>query len=94
MGIGKGPWIPLCWLVLAACVGPAHASANPRPATEESAVHPSAEEPTPLLRGRLDNGLTYAILPRRSNEPGVGLLMRNEGGFIAERRPGERGLAI
>jgi hypothetical protein len=46
-----------------------------------------------VVQGRLKNGLRYAILPRRSNEPGVGLLMRVEGGFIAERRPGERGLA-
>jgi hypothetical protein len=46
-----------------------------------------------VVQGRLQNGLRYAILPRRTREPGVGLLMRNEGGFIAERRPGERGLA-
>jgi hypothetical protein len=46
-----------------------------------------------VLQGRLENGLRYAILPRRTREPGVGLLMRNEGGFIAEQRPGERGLA-
>lgn len=45
-----------------------------------------------VVRGRLPNGLRYAVLSRRSNEPGVGLLMRVEGGFIAERRPGERGL--
>ena len=43
--------------------------------------------------GRLDNGVRFAILPRRGNEPGVALLMRDEGGFIAEHRPGERGLA-
>ncbi len=47
----------------------------------------------PVVQGRLKNGLRYAILPRRVNEPGVGLLMRVKGGFIAERRPGERGLA-
>lgn len=46
-----------------------------------------------LVTGRLKNGVRFAILPRQGNEPGVGLLMRNEGGFIAERRPGERGLA-
>lgn len=46
-----------------------------------------------IVSGRLANGVRYAILPRRGNEAGVGLLMRNEGGFIAERRPGERGLA-
>lgn len=43
--------------------------------------------------GRLANGVRFAILPRQGHEPGVALLMRNEGGFIAERRPGERGLA-
>lgn len=46
-----------------------------------------------VLAGRLANGLRFAILPRQGHEPGVALLMRNEGGFIAERRPGERGLA-
>ncbi|WP_267395129.1 MULTISPECIES: insulinase family protein [unclassified Sphingomonas] len=46
-----------------------------------------------IVTGRLANGVRFAILPRRNNEPGIGLLMRNEGGFIAERRPGERGLA-
>jgi hypothetical protein len=46
----------------------------------------------PLI-GRLANGVRFAILPRQGHEPGVALLMRNEGGFIAERRPGERGLA-
>lgn len=45
-----------------------------------------------VVQGRLPNGLRYAVLPRPANEPGVGLLMRIEGGFIAERRPGERGL--
>lgn len=47
----------------------------------------------PILQGRLANGLRYAILPRPTKEPGIALLMRVEGGFIAERRPGERGLA-
>ena len=47
---------------------------------------------TPVI-GRLSNGVRFAILPRRGSEPGVALLMRNEGGFIAEHRPGERGLA-
>lgn len=47
----------------------------------------------PVVTGHLKNGVRFAILPRRGNEPGVGLLMRNEGGFVAERRPGERGLA-
>lgn len=47
----------------------------------------------PVVRGRLENGLRYAVLPRRGNEPGAALFMRVEGGFLAERRPGERGLA-
>jgi len=46
----------------------------------------------PAVSGRLRNGVRYAILPRQGDEPGIGLLMRNEGGFIEERRPGERGL--
>lgn len=37
--------------------------------------------------------MRFAILPRKGSEPGVAVLMRNEGGFIAEHRPGERGLA-
>ncbi len=46
----------------------------------------------PVTTGRLPNGVRSAILPRRGDEPGIGVLMRNEGGFIVERRPGERGL--
>ena len=46
-----------------------------------------------VVTGRLTNGLRFAILPRKGNEPGTALLMRDQGGFIAERRPGERGLA-
>jgi hypothetical protein len=46
-----------------------------------------------VVQGRLGNGLRYAILPRQASEPGLGLLVRIEGGFIAEQRPGERGLA-
>lgn len=46
----------------------------------------------PVVSGRLGNGVRYAILPRQGDEPGIGLLMRNEGGFIEEQRPGERGL--
>lgn len=46
-----------------------------------------------MIVGRLGNGLRYAILRRKNGEPGAGVLMRNEGGFIAERRPGERGLS-
>lgn len=47
---------------------------------------------TPVI-GRLSNGVRFAVLPRRGSEPGVALLMRNDGGFVAERRPGEQGLA-
>jgi hypothetical protein len=46
----------------------------------------------PIGKGRLRNGVRYAILPRHNHEAGAGLLLRNDGGFIAERRPGERGL--
>jgi predicted Zn-dependent peptidase len=54
---------------------------------------PSSRDWRPVVQGRLENGLRYAILPRSGNEPGVGLFMRVTGGFLAERRPGERGLA-
>jgi predicted Zn-dependent peptidase len=72
------------------------AAADPVPAPgsigSERADRPSSDWGSPVV-GRLENGMRFAILPRRGNEPGVALLMRNEGGFIAERRPGERGLA-
>lgn len=61
-----------------------------------SRVNRGLESPSdwrPILHGRLKNGVRFAILPRQGNEPGVGFLVRNQGGFIAERRPGERGLA-
>ncbi|MBE2994203.1 insulinase family protein [Sphingomonas sp. CFBP 13603] len=65
-------------------------------ATDENSARPavgrSSDWRTPLI-GRLANGVRFAILPRKGNDPGVGLLMRNEGGFIAEHRAGERGLA-
>lgn len=59
--------------------------------TKTASMH--SGEWQPVVSGRLKNGVRFAILPRRSDEPGLGLLMRNEGGFIEERRPGERGLA-
>lgn len=62
----------------------------PQPAASAAPVTGNAWRP--VVEGRLPNGLRYAVLPRRSNDTGVGLLMRIEGGFIAERRPGERGL--
>lgn len=57
-----------------------------------SSLPPKSHWDTPLI-GQLANGVRFAILPRKGNDPGVGLLMRNEGGFIAEHRAGERGLA-
>ncbi len=53
----------------------------------------SASDWRAVVSGRLENGVRYAVLPRVGTEAGVALLMRNEGGFIEERRPGERGLA-
>lgn len=64
----------------------------PSSGSAEPTNSPSFSWGKPLI-GRLANGVRFAILPRQSQEPGVALLMRNEGGFIAERRPGERGLA-
>ncbi len=60
--------------------------------SSETADRPSADWGAPVM-GHLENGVRFAILPRQGNEPGVAVLMRNEGGFIAEHRPGERGLA-
>lgn len=66
------------------------------PASDDSgaslAIGPASERGASLI-GYLANGVRFAILPRQGQESGVALLMRNEGGFIAERRPGERGLA-
>lgn len=64
--------------------------ASSPPAAE---THPTRSDWRSVVSGRLANGVRYAILPRTGSEPGVALLMRNEGGFIAERRPGQRGLA-
>lgn len=66
---------------------------SPATAADPPSSAPHAHASQKLVTGRLANGLRFAILRRQSGEPGVGLLMRNEGGFIAERRPGERGLA-
>ncbi|MEL7699439.1 MULTISPECIES: M16 family metallopeptidase [Citromicrobium] len=69
-----------------------------RPGDEPSAIE--QEKPTspeeswrPIMRGQLPNGLRYVILPRTSAEPGVAIRIRVKGGFLAEHRPGERGLA-
>lgn len=64
----------------------------PGSVSSEPANRPSSDWGS-AVTGRLENGVRFAILPRQGSEPGVALLMRNEGGFIAERRPGERGLA-
>ncbi len=62
------------------------------PKLEQSSTSPE-ETWRPLVEGRLPNGLRYVILPRSSAEPGVAIRVRVERGFLAERRPGERGLA-
>ncbi|MFM9827584.1 MAG: M16 family metallopeptidase [Sphingomonas sp.] len=78
----------------------AHASDTqpaPRPPSKSfgrtNSQPPRQSDWQPVVAGRLKNGLRFAIMPRKSNEAGIGLLARNEGGFIAEQRPGERGLA-
>ena len=73
--------------------GFAHDSGSaPSRSSAKAADSPASAWRAPLV-GRLANGVRFAILPRQGHEPGLALLMRNEGGFIAERRPGERGLA-
>jgi predicted Zn-dependent peptidase len=62
------------------------------PKLEQTSISPE-EGWRPLVHGRLPNGLRYVILPRSSAEPGVAIRVRVERGFLAERRPGERGLA-
>jgi Peptidase M16 inactive domain/Insulinase (Peptidase family M16) len=47
----------------------------------------------PVVQGQLENGVRYAILPRKGNDAGVSLRLRVRGGFLAEQRPGQRGLA-
>lgn len=86
----NAPWLPplLSCLSLACLALPGTASAwqplGPAPFAQSDAWRP-------VVQGRLPNGLRYAVLPREPNEAGVGLLMRVEGGFIAERRPGKGG---
>ncbi|MBY0283509.1 MAG: insulinase family protein [Sphingomonas sp.] len=90
LGLFIGATLPIAALALPANAQPPGATRPPRQA------HPapkSVNDWRPVVEGRLKNGLRYAILPRRANEPGLGLLMRVKGGFIAEQRPGERGLA-
>lgn len=94
------PWI-LTFLLPLMIVHGTSMAAQPRPIEMGAADFDEAAKPKhlpgdarrPVVHGRLPNGLQYAILQRRGNEPGVGFLMRVRGGFLAERRPGERGLA-
>lgn len=46
-----------------------------------------------VVRGVLANGFTYVILPRRGSDKSVAILMRVTGGFLAEQRLSERGVA-
>lgn len=75
-------------------------SGNRAAAKPEPKFDPAAVEARPVTggwgtirQGRLRNGLRYVILPRQSADSGIGIYMRVNGGFIAEQRPGERGLA-
>jgi predicted Zn-dependent peptidase len=83
----------LCWLSLPALASAAQAPEAPQPQHSQDAAPSPAVDARPVVQGRLGNGLRYAILPRRASEPGAGLFMQVQGGFLAERRPGERGLA-
>lgn len=56
-------------------------------------AHEPADQRQPVVSGQLPNGLSYAILKRQGKEPGVAIRIRVKGGFLAEQRPGERGLA-
>jgi len=53
----------------------------------------ASDQRNPVILERLPNGLRFAILKRQSHEAGVAIFMRVKGGFLAEQRPGERGLA-
>lgn len=89
-------WVSLALPALAESVEAREEARHPTGTTVQAQVDvaPSpSDDRRPVGQGRLGNGLRYAIMPRRGYEPGVGLLMRSEGGFIAEQRPGERGLA-
>lgn len=64
-------------------------SAVPMSASEA----PSNDNRQAVVSGVLANGFTYLILPRRGKDTGVAILMRVSGGFLAEQRPTERGVA-
>lgn len=80
-------------LITLSSAGFAHDDASVSGAVSVERPRASRSNREGYTTGRLPNGVRFAILSRKSSEPGVAVLMRNEGGFIAERRPGERGLA-
>jgi hypothetical protein len=53
----------------------------------------ASDQRHPVVFEQLPNGLRFAILKRQSKVLGVAIFMRVKGGFLAEQRPGERGLA-
>lgn len=61
------------------------------PDVNEAATPADARQP--VVYGQLANGVRYAILTRKGNEPGVSIRARVHGGFLAEQRPGQQGLA-
>lgn len=89
-GLVRSIVVPL--LALSSSGHAADGAAAPSSVSLEPANPPSSDWDRPVI-GRLKNGMRFAILRRKGDEPGVALLMRNEGGFIAEHRPGEQGLA-
>jgi hypothetical protein len=94
----KAIFFSLTAIILIAAGSPAIAQKNGvEPVSDRSSARAietqSGDDREAVVSGVLPNGLTYAILPRRGKDTGVGILMRVSGGFLAERRPGERGLA-
>lgn len=51
------------------------------------------KEAADIVQGTLNNGLDYVIMKRVNAETGVAMNVQVRGGFLAEQRPGERGLA-
>ncbi|MGC6400954.1 M16 family metallopeptidase [Sphingomonas sp. FW199] len=89
-------WLVTLGALLSACIAlPAVGQSAPPPPTDAAAPAPDPADARwgTVRQGRLPNGVRYVIVPRRSEDSGIGLYMRIEGGFIAEQRPGERGLA-
>lgn len=88
--------LTLLTALMAATVAVAQQPVQPatEPTSDEHRISTPAQEGwRPILRGQLPNGLRYVILPRSAAEPGIALRMRVNRGFLAEQRPGERGLA-